>query len=395
MNSRSRAALLRAGAATAMAVGLVAVAGPAYAADGPNVSVNPVSSVIAKGVKKANAKPFQVDLPNIGNADATGVTVKLDLSKLAAGVGFIRPDGCEKTGRAKFTCAVGDIPAGQDVVFGVPLFSTKAMVTDDAGYFSVTAVVPGDSDTEDNSADVYVKVERKTYDLTVWAQDVYAEVVADGDEDGEEKKTPVPPGGTAPLDSAIFNHGSKRVVGLAYSVEVPAGVSFASVPADCYAVEAETPTLSCENDEVVLKPGEVFLPGLTVKVDHGTAAGTHPGGLVYAVALEPGADDAEQPGDEARMATQGQRRVLSDADPTDNWAFFDVFVGTAPTQEPSPSPSEPGNPGNPGGGSGGGDGGLPVTGPQTALIAGVGAAVLAGGIVLLLALRRRRTFSAE
>ena len=75
MNTRLRAAALSACAATVLAVGLVAIAGPAYAADGPDVAVTPISLHIAKGVKQAKAKPFQVELLNMGNAGATDVTV--------------------------------------------------------------------------------------------------------------------------------------------------------------------------------------------------------------------------------------------------------------------------------------------------------------------------------
>jgi hypothetical protein len=396
MNTRLRAAALRAGAATVLAVGLVAIAGPAYAADGPDVAVTPISLHIAKGVKQAKAKPFQVELLNRGNAAASDVTVKVELANLADGIGFVRPDGCQKAGKATYTCVIGDIPAGQDVVLGIPLFSTKAKVGP-AGYFTVTANVAGDTNTEDNTVDADIKVDKKGYDLTVWAQDVYAEVVADGDEVGEETKTPVPPGSTAPLDSAIFNHGSKRVVGLTYSVEVPEGVLIASAPADCFPLENTDGAVigvTCEDDEVVLKPGEVLLPKITVKVGDSVEPGSFKG-IVSADALRPGAGDAEETGDQARIATKGQRKQLEDVDPIDNSARFDVIVGAAPSGEPTtPAPVDPTTPvpGEPGAGAGGG---LPRTGPPTALIAGVGVAVLAAGVVLLLGMRRRRRFVAE
>ncbi|MDG4821618.1 cell wall anchor protein [Asanoa sp. WMMD1127] len=388
MNSRLRAAAIRAGAATVLAVGLVAMAGPAYAADGPDVAVTPISLHLAKGVKEAKAKPFQVELRNFGNAGAKDVSVKLDLSNLTGKVGYVTPDGCTKSGKAAYACPIGDIAAGQDVVIGIPLFNANGR-KGTGGYFSITAIVPGDTNEENNSADVDVTVEPKTYDLTVWAQDIYAEVVPDGDEAGEETRTPVPAGGTAPLDSAIFNHGSKRVVGLAYSVKLPAGATIASAPENCFPWE-DVNGIICEDDEVVLKPGEVLLPEITVKVADDAAAGVLTDGIIDARALEPGATDPEESDDEARQATQAQRKNLVDADEADNQARFDIFVGAAPTQEPT-EPGEPGNPGNPGGGGGG----LPVTGPQTALIAGAGAAILAAGVVLLLAMRRRRTFTAE
>ncbi|GIF51304.1 LPXTG-motif cell wall-anchored protein [Asanoa ferruginea] len=385
MNTRLRAAALSAGAASVLALGLVAVAGPAYAA-GPDVAVTPISLHIAKGVKEAKAKPFQVELRNFGSGGATDVSVKVELSNLTGKIGFVRPDGCTKAGKAAYACPIGDIAAGQDVVIGIPLFNANGK-KGDGGYFTITAIVPGDSNDENNSADVDVTVEPKSYDLTVWAQDVYADVVADGDEVGEETKTPVPPGGTAPLDSAIFNHGSKRVVGIAYAVKLPEGTSVASMPDGCVARE-DANGIVCEDDEVVLKPGEVLLPEITVKVAADAPAGVLADGVIDATAIEPGGTDPEEPGDEGRMATEGQRKQLVDADPIDNQARFDVFVGAAPSGEPTtPAPGEPAAPGE--------GGGLPLTGSPTGLIAGVGAAVLVAGVVLLLALRRRRRFVAE
>ncbi|GIF65398.1 hypothetical protein Ais01nite_34330 [Asanoa ishikariensis] len=379
MNTRMRAVALRAGAAAALAVGLVAVAGPAYAADGPDVAVTPISLHLAKGVKEAKAKPFQVELRNFGNAAASDVSVKLDLSGLKGKVGYVTPDGCTKSGPAAYACPIGDIAADQDVVIGIPLFNANGK-KGNGGSFSITAVVPGDTNEENNSADVDVTVEAKTYDLTVWAQDIYADVVADGDEVGEEARTPVAPGGTAPLDSAIFNHGSKRVVGIGYSVMLPAGASIAAMPENCIVWE-DVNGIICEDDEVVLKPGEVLLPEISVKVADDATAGVITDGIIDARALEPGATDPEQPGDEARAATQEQRKELVDADEADNQARFDIFVGAAPTGEPSTPPGEPGE---------GGGGGLPVTGPAAGIIGGIGALVVIAGVVLFLVARRRR-----
>ncbi len=377
MNTRLRAVVLRAGAATALAVGLVAAAGPAYAADGPDVAVTPISLHLAKGVKEAKAKPFQVELRNFGNADASDVSVKLDLSNLKGKVGYVTPEGCTKSGPATYACPIGDIAAGQDVVIGIPLFNANGK-KGNGGFFSIAAIVPGDTNEENNSADVDVTVEPKTYDLTVWAQDIYAEVVADGDEVGEETRTPVPPGGTAPLDSAIFNHGSKRVVGVGYSVQLPDGASIASMPENCIVWE-DVNGIICEDDEVVLKPGEVLLPEISVKVADDAKAGVLADGIIDARALEPGATDPEESDDEARMATQAQRKELVDADEADNQARFDVFVGAASTGEPTTPPGE-----------GGGGGGLPVTGPAAGIIGGVGGAVILAGVALFFFARRRR-----
>ena len=87
---------------------------------------------------------------------------------------------------------------------------------------------------------------------------------------------------------------------------------------------------------------------------------------------------------------------MSTPDPNshNNTAPFTVAIGSSP----SPSPSASGGSGHPSaspstpvaGGNGGGSGSLPVTGTRIGLYAGVGAAVLLGGAVLVVLARRRR-----
>ena len=100
-----------------------------------------------------------MELQNLGNAGAAGVTVKVDLRKLAsAGIGFTRPDGCERAGRAQYTCAVGDIPAGpsdpsiEDPTRPRPMRTASAIGVDATRPFgkpfSEVADVPGWEDFE-------------------------------------------------------------------------------------------------------------------------------------------------------------------------------------------------------------------------------------------------------
>ena len=217
-------------------------------------------------------------------------------------------------------------------MIGVPLFSVGTVVGAQ-GSFTVTASVPGDADAG-GAETVDVTVEEKGYDFTVWAQDLHAGVVADGDEVGEETKTPLAPGATAPLDSAIYNYGSKRVVGLSYAVQLPEHTSVATMPGGCELLE-DVPVIAGEDDEVVLKPGEVLLPEFTVKVDDDAPVGIFTGGRSRATPASRARREAELAGDEARTATQAQRKGFTEADGNDNYAYFDAYVGAAPTGEPT------------------------------------------------------------
>jgi LPXTG-motif cell wall-anchored protein len=121
-------------------------------------------------------------------------------------------------------------------------------------------------------------------------------------------------------------------------------------------------------------------------------------GLGYATgSLAAGASDKLHFGVTIRSADVGSDGSVyvwggatPDGNAADDRAALTVTVGSAspsshPSSRPSASPSAPAA-----GGNGGGSGSLPVTGTQVGLYAGVGAAVLLGGAVLVVLARRRR-----
>ncbi|MFE0588682.1 LPXTG cell wall anchor domain-containing protein [Micromonospora echinospora] len=390
MNLFTRATLARTGAVTLLTAGLVAVGAPAQAADQVDLSLIPLSGQIARGVSEAKAKPFKFTVDNTGStADARNVTVKVDARKVNhKRVGFFVPDGCQQQGKAVYSCVLGDLSAGTSEDFGIPLFSTGTRGPAGTLVVSITSET-AEADPEDNTVEVDLTVTKPGYDLVTWAQDVYADVEVDGDE--ETGLRPVRPGETAPLDWAVYNGGSRRATGLFYLISLPAGVSFAELPENC--VQEDFLGIAqafCDDPAVVLKPGEYYTDSVRVKVAKEVTEPVLRIGNIYAAGLDralPG-----EPEEEPEVAGPAQRRAFSEVDDTDNSALFDVFVDlTTPTPGPSASPSvSPSVPPAAGGGNGGGDGGLPVTGVQAGLIGGVGGTVLLVGGALLVLSRRRR-----
>ncbi|MEU7981240.1 LPXTG cell wall anchor domain-containing protein [Micromonospora sp. NPDC049081] len=395
-----RSALARVGAVALLAVGgLATVAAPATAADQAELDLVPLSSQLALGVKEAKAKPFKFSVQNFrGSVDAKDVKVTVETAGLKANkVGVLVPDGCAVSGTA-FTCSLSDlggttddIAAGTTEEFGIPLFGT-----DTRGKGGVLKVTVSGSNTTSDSVDHEIMVVKPGYDLTTWVQDVYADVVVDGDEAGESGLTGVKPGGTAPLDWALYNGGSRRATGVLYGIALPDGATFVDLPESCVMQDLGGVVAYCEDTGAVLRPGEFYTADVRVKVGSGVTEKVLTPGVLFAAGLT----EAEgTPEEQPQVASKAQRKIFTETDDGDNTSLFDVFVDltTGPSPSPSPSTSPTGQPSpsasaspTTGGGTGGGDGGLPVTGAQATLIGGIGAAVLlAGGALLMLARRRR------
>ncbi|MFJ6196585.1 LPXTG cell wall anchor domain-containing protein [Micromonospora sp. NPDC092111] len=403
-----RSVLARLGAVALLAAGgLATVAAPAQAAGQADLELVPLSKELAKGVKEAKAKPFKFAAQNLrGSTDAKGVTITVETKGLKDGkVGVIVPDGCDVDGTA-FTCSLSDLGGATDDIvggtseeFGIPLFSTGKRGK--AGTLVVTVrSATADPDPENNTVEHLITVVKPGYDLTTWVQDVYADVVVDGDEVGESGLTGVKPGGTAPLDWAIYNAGSRRATGIAYGISLPAGVSFVELPEGC--LEQDLGGFAqayCEDTGAVLRPGEFYTADVRVKVGADVTEKVLTPGFVFAAGL----DAAEgSPEVEPQVPNKAQRKTFTETDDGDNLSMFDVFVdltagpspSPSPTGEPSPSATPTGSAGptvsaSPTDGGGGG-GGLPVTGVQATLIGGIGGAVLLAGGALLVLSRRRK-----
>jgi hypothetical protein len=401
-----RSVLARAGAVALLtAGGLAAVSTPASAADGADLTVAPMSSVLAEGTTRAKAKPFKFLVYNVGPATATDVRVAVDVSRLDTDrVRFELPESCVKQQKV-FTCTLRDlsggadsIPAGTSAEFAV-LLSTKAGEASHGGRLGVevSSATP-DPDAESNTLTTgRIRIVRASYDLSPWTQDVHADVVVDCDDTGEGDLPPVAPGTATELDWFVYNGGSRRAVGLFYALALPPGARFTEVPEGCEKQDEGFESYFCVDADVVLKPGEAFHRPVRITVDSAEFPVLTPG-VVTAFGLKDAEVDAPplrakpQPG--VTTATTAQRSMLRDRDQGDNLSIFDVFVTAVPGATPSPTgtPVEP-TPGpspSTGTGGGGGGGGLPVTGAQAGLIGGVGLGVVAVGGVLFLMARRRR-----
>ncbi|MFG1954170.1 cell wall anchor protein [Micromonospora sp. NPDC048830] len=386
MISFHRSALVRAGAAALLAAGgLATAAAPAQAADQADLALVPISQTLAKGVTAAKAKPFKFTVDNTrASVTARDVRVTVETAGLTDRVGVVVPEGCDVSGTA-FTCLLGDLAGGTSEDFGVPLYSTGKR--GDGGTLSVTiASATADPETGDNSVDVDVTVARAGYDLTSWVQDVYANVVVDGAQTSEPDLKPVAPGGTAPLDWAVYNDGSRKATGLFYVITLPTKVSFVELPEGCE--EQEIGGLAqalCEDAGAVVRPGQYYTADVRVKVGEDATEPVLRVGELFAYGLDAAVG---APAELPAVASATQRRTFTETDGGDNQAVFDVFVDLDTQPTPTPTAGPTGQPSeSPAPGEGGG---LPVTGVQVGLIGGVGAAVLvAGGLLLVLSRRRR------
>ncbi|WP_229398755.1 cell wall anchor protein [Micromonospora okii] len=397
MTSFHRSTLARAGAAALLAAGgLAAVATPAQASGQADLALVPLSTNLAKGVEAARAKPFKFTVDNTrSSVTARDVRVTVETKSLSRRVGFVVPDGCDVSGTA-FTCLLGDLAGGTSEDFGVPLFSTGGRGK--GGSLTVTiASATTDPNADDNTETIDITVAKAGYDLTSWVQDGYANVVVDGAQSGEPDLRPIPRGGTAPLDWAVYNDGSRKATGLFYVITLPAQVSFAKLPENCVEREGDGPAQAfCEDNGAVVRPGEYYTDDVRVKVADDATEPVLRVGELFAYGLDAARGT---PDEEPKVASSAQRRTFTETDEVDNQAVFDVFVDLAaqPTPGPTATPTPTAGPSaGPSGqptatpSPGGVGGGLPVTGVQAGLIGGVGGAVLLVGGVLLMLSRRRR-----
>lgn len=406
MTFRYRSTLARAGVVALLSTAApVAVGVPAQAADLADLVLAPISTGLARGVEAAQAKPVKFTVTNVGTATAKDVSVRVKVDDLnPKRVGYLRPAGCRVVSPQLFDCLLGDVPAGTSEDFGIPLFSTGGK--GDGGVLTVgVSTTTPQPNTADDIVELPIRVTKPGYDLTAWVQDIQDNVVVNGAVRDEPDLKPVRRGRTVPLDWAAYNHGSQSATGVVYGLTLPAGVAFVDLPEGCVRQEVLGKQQAvCEDAGAVIRPGQYYTAGVTVRVgDDVTETVLHEGDF-FAYGL----DRAEGTPDEApKAASQAQRRTFAEVDELDNHTIFEAFVdlsaeptpgpsGTpqpTPTAEPTPSGGATAVPTpTAGGGNGGGsgDGGLPVTGVQVGLIGGVGAVVLAAGAALMMLSRRRK-----
>ncbi len=376
MNIRNRTgAFLGAGAAGILAAGLFAP--PALASAAADLAIEATGTTIAVG---APGKTATVSLVNKSDVDAKGILVGLDISKLDTTKVDISESGCSPREDGLILCGIeGDVlPAGADIDWGFPL-TRKGGATGDAGQISAIILHDGtDPDESNNEVTVKVKVEGTGPDLTVVANDVDKAVKVEGG-----KITAVGDlhaGETAQLIYSAFNQGDVTSAGLKISVALPKGVTFAEAEPDCVDNAAKTSRVCTYADLDLIpasqdKDGDDLISGgrfyHLLRVGADVKAGSLTGGKVSVEALGVVSSTARAAG-RSGLPANAEAVTLNEVDATDNTDAYAVVVAAK-------------------GGAGGGDGpGLPVTGVQAGLMGGVGVAVvLAGGVLFLVARRRR------
>ncbi|MEV4712149.1 hypothetical protein [Micromonospora sp. NPDC049374] len=193
------------------------------------------------------------------------------------------------------------------------------------------------------------------------------------------------PGETGVLRYRIVNQGRKAVSGVKVTLRLPENVTFTRPSQECV-IDDDGRSVVCTYDTLALVPAvedtdptdgihsAVELRHLVAVPADLTAPVTLTGGIVQVEGL------TEGPADRLDTQSTPERTVLpanavavpaADLDASDNQDGYAVVVA---------GKKDDGN---------GGGGGLPVTGPQAGLFAGAGLAMVAAGVVLLLARRRR------
>ncbi|GAA2400607.1 hypothetical protein Cme02nite_59910 [Catellatospora methionotrophica] len=342
---------LAAGASMLLAGGLSAALGvPAYAADGIDVAAKVTGSMMSV---EAEGKWFRVDFSNVGSTASGDTTVRydfsgLDSSRVVADTS-IYDGACDISGKIVTCHWVGFLPG--ESTFDFVYLKNVGKETGSAGSFSVSFTTPGDTDhSNDTTTAAVEQVIGGWVDLVSMASDLVG-----GYSNG--KVVPLKPGEQAPLGWAVSNEGDATVQGIKFTITLPAYASFDSVYDICEINIAETEYAVCTDPDVVLAPGEAYLPEQPVLVSasgmfyDGPAA--LPGGLVSVNALkqvsevptgkqaEPAdgfkvAEDLTEAQIEARIADLIEDLVpnaeqAAEADPGDNDAAFAMHVGAPPT----------------------------------------------------------------
>ena len=378
--------LARVSATGLLAAGVLALAAtPALAAD-VDFGLELKGTTIAL---EAEGKPATANITNHGTTTPEQVNVRFDATELDSSKVELDLGAC-KVEDGIGDCALDEesIPGpGETTETDIPLV-LKSGASDDGpaslGKLTITISVEGDANQANDSRTVDVKLAGSGGDLRVLAYDVTAV-----DDEFQPTGKPLQPGETSFAYAYVANHGDRATQGIKVVIALPEDVTFADEESGCE-YSANNRKATCTADEAVLQPWDQDDTGnkenssasiaFRVTVDEdATGPATLTGGewTVSALGL------VQQ---SARMAREvptlpdfvkpgcGDHEDEVEVDATDNSDGFAVLVA------------------GPTGGSGGGEDepGLPVTGPVAASVAGAGAAVLALGVVLFVASRRRR-----
>jgi hypothetical protein len=408
MNRLQRRRVLSAVMATFAVTGLVSVtAVPAFAEPTPTASATPpddgpgpdpagesdfhrfVLDVRGTTIPAGAAgKVAQLSIHNLGESNTWDVSPVFDLSELdTERVGFELIDGeCDKVDATRINC--GTIGKRDTIDTAFRLVRKPGAGSGPAGRITIKVYDGHYVDEPAATATADVAIGGNGGDLFVWAPDQPRK--ADGTV-GRMKR-----GQDGDLWIVAGNQGDKTVHGVKVTTKLVKGATFPAESEDC-TVSEDRRTSTCTYPNLSLIPLD------TDTDDNDDNWST--------VMLEPVvhiAKDAQSPkgwGDlpyntvtvEALATVQGRRatalkptvlpdgvhgvaRAALDVDSSDNRDDFTIMLdGFLPEDEDGA-----------GGTDGGQGGGLPVTGANVGLLGGVGSAVIGAGVLLMVAVRRRR-----
>ncbi|MFC0099949.1 peptidase [Micromonospora marina] len=215
---------LAAGAALLATTALFVPSAPAHAADElPDLSVSFSTDPVAEIDNSGTTVGMYVS--NYGQADATAVTVTLDLGKLSSDVVASVPDWVDscKLAAQKVTCTVGGLAPGQtEHTYPLSLASRTGAAPGDAGSVGVTiAGAQDDANPGDNTAGFPVTIVASGPDLVAAAADL------------NDKSKPVGEGDRVPLYSGVLNEGDSPATDFTVRVDLPTGATFVERYSDC------------------------------------------------------------------------------------------------------------------------------------------------------------------
>jgi hypothetical protein len=367
MNMRFGRSLRRAGATAAVFFAASAFAAPAaFAADTTSdLDVQLQGVTLAAG---ATEKSGSFTVTNNGPQAATNVAFKLDASGLDATKVTLEFDAgdCTAAGNVWDCEYNGTIDAGETWDNWFTIKRVGSATGTEAGTLKVTVSHEQDETTENNSASAVVALSKEGgVDLVADAEDIYVTNAEHEVQYGQ----PVQPGAQTEFIMWVGNQGTVDSVNQKIWIKLPEHVTFVGSEEGCDYETGDTET-TCEYYGSTLSAnGDFDLFWFDVKIDESVAGPVVlAGGQVAAADLQqvPSANSASVGKADNRSAAA----VNNDTDVTDNTDEFSAYVAKK---------------------DGGQGGGLPVTGVQIGLIAGVGLAAVAGGAALLLVSRRRRT----
>jgi hypothetical protein len=365
---------------------------PAAAQGGTaDLEISLAGTTVTEGVA---GKFGTLTLTNHGPQDATGIEFTYDLTGLdSSKVELVLEDCPAEAGIAECVLVPDGLVTGEHATF-FDLLQVVPGATGDAGSITMSITHAGsDPDPTNNQVTADVRIEGSGADLLVFAPDVHDEArieFAAGNTtitDFEFLDTPVVPGSDAVVFVLAANQGNQPTSGIEMSITLPEHVSFTFPEPECSHGIGDSST-TCQYSTIVLTPGfelsddceELggaclwFAFPVRISEDAPSPASLT-GGSADAWDMQLGQLFSDPTAVEHPSSLAVTPPV--DVDPTDNVSDFTVFV--------SELPAEPG-----GGGGELGDGSLPVTGVPAVLIGGAGVAVLAAGVLLFLAARRRR-----